>query len=199
MRAAHSRVSPAIRTHANHANLLANWPARAPITMILLPDCAGRREESESGLVLLGTVPARTRNGLVTPLPPTPPVPGDLLLLFLDGTKSQQEPPRKPARDPPQIRASPQEIPHKSQQAHKYGCFRTLLLPWRGVPPTWWYIDCPPSILVGQLGFVGDLLWTCADLWGISCGLAGGSCWDFMSSKNSSEGSPPEYGDHLKE
>ena len=81
-----------------------------------------------------------------------------------------------PAKTPPQarmrsptIRASPQEIPRKSQQAHKHGWALTLLLPWgEGVPP-----------------------WTCADLWGISCGRAGGGCcWDLVPSKNSSSRSP---------
>ena len=42
-----------------------------------------------------------------------------------------------------------------------------------GDPPEWYTFD-PSSMLADLLGFAGDLLRACGDLWGIPCGLAGG-------------------------
>ena len=60
-----------------------------------------------------------------------------------------------PIRDPPQIRASPQEIPHTSQQAHKYG--RTisdvvvLFVFWRCMPQWARWISHPVLSLMAKL------------------------------------------------
>ena len=127
-------------------------------------------------------------------VPLGPQVWGEPSLLFLEDTKSQQEPP-----------ASPQEIPHRSAQVHKRSptnprkptsmdggeCFDC-----HGGPPPWWYMRWILSILVCLclLALVGDPLWSCADLWGISCGLVGGFLLGFSVPKNSGSRWPPTPG-----
>ena len=107
---------------------------------------------------------------------------GQTTTAILRGGGKPARTPRKPAREPPQTPTSPQAIPRKSQQVHKRSPTNpskpttmdgSLLFYYLGGVPPPRYISSKPPMVVDLLGFVGDPLWTCWGLRGISCGLAG--------------------------